>query len=158
MVAYIVEYTDADVVHRLSGADTSVESSTERTLGFLTGVSLGGESLCRRRVHGVAGFVVGPASAIPGLCADCEATYVGQRREVMPDGWDETDLVHYWVGFDRGRAHAQFRDVMGADAFGDEQPPTPHTVYAGERSGEIFAEGLEDGVRSYVIADWSPRW
>src|SRR5688572_30961883 len=120
MVAYIVDYSDTDTVHRLSGADTSVESSTERTHGFLTGVSLGGESLCRRRVHGVAGFVVGPASAIPGLCVDCEATYAGQRREVMPDGWDESDLVNYWVGFDRGRAFADFMEHHRADAFGDE--------------------------------------
>lgn len=158
MVAYIVEYTDTDTVHRLSGADTSVESATERKLGFLIGVSLGGESLCRRRVHGVAGFMVGSADAIPGLCAECEATYTGQRREVMPDGWDESDLVNYWVGFDRGRAFADFMERYRADAFGDEGIPTPHGVYMGDRSGDIFNEGVEDGVRSYVIADWSPRW
>lgn len=160
MVAYVVDYRDDARVHRVSGADVSVESSTPRTLGpVVDGVSAGGQSLCNQVVHGVMGFILGPGREIPGLCATCEETYtVVQRREVLPRGWDAADLAAYWVGFDRGRSFADFMEHHRANAFGDETIETPHGISMGTREWDRFSEGVEDGVRSYVIDGWSPRW
>jgi hypothetical protein len=161
MNVYAVDYQDATTTHRMTGDEALVDSTTSRALGPITdGVSAGGGALCGQRVYGVMGTLAGPAADIPGLCVDCESVWQAQRRDVVPAGWTSAERDAYWLGFDRGRAFADFMEHYRANAFGDETINTPWDV-SGSGSPTLIArfdEGAEDGVRSYVIADWSPRW